>query len=85
MPSIRTLEKQETEENERKKAERRLKSTKKKSEKLNQKRILSRSFMYRKINPQIKIAIIAPNSSFILYPIKTIATTDSKMRAIGNM
>ena len=41
--------------------------------------------MYRKINPQIKIAKIAPSSSFILYPINTTAVTDSKIRAIGKM
>ena len=41
--------------------------------------------MYRKTNPQIKIAIIAPISSFNLYPIKTIVTTASKIRAIGKM
>ena len=67
------------------KNERRLKGNKKKSENLNQKKTLSRSFMYRKINPQIKIAIIAPISSFILYPIKIIADTESKIRVIGKM
>lgn len=41
--------------------------------------------MYRKSNPQIKIAIIAPNPPFILNPIKTIVATDRKKRAIDKM
>ena len=50
-----------------------------------QKMVQSNSFIYIKKNPQIKIAIIAPSSSFNLYPIKTIAVTDIKIRAVGKM
>jgi hypothetical protein len=57
----------------------------KKRDNLNQKRIPSKSFIYKKINPQIKTAIIAPISSFSLYPIKIMVATDSKIRAIGKI